>query len=351
MQPPPTLSSNSSQQADHHWHSRLPQGLTSSARLADTLLEDWCLDNRVPRPLLPAARLALFPGSRIRPAILLALCREIGAAPMRHLALSIELLHRSSLVIDDMIDSATTRSNHPTVWAAYGSETAALLSHYLVGQALANSSTYLLAAYNQMISSESFDLADAGLHPSFGRYCSLMSRRVGSLFDVVATTPFHEVGHSREKLRPIRRAARLLGVLYQVVDDLDDNPITSASDREWQIPVRACDRWNMLEVARRVSASRYQSNRANSATMNGDLAPLSYETAIQVSVRVAGQWLERLERHLGSSDAQMSSLWQAVRFVQCRLEEAATGATSRIEPAMALASRDRHVLVPGLANA
>ncbi len=83
-------------------------------------------------------------GKRIRPAICLITCEELGGDPDEALyfALAIETLHNMFLLHDDIEDGDTVRRDQPTVWVKYG-----------IANAI-NSGDYLLAcAYRSILSS------------------------------------------------------------------------------------------------------------------------------------------------------------------------------------------------------
>ncbi|MBW1991261.1 MAG: polyprenyl synthetase family protein [Deltaproteobacteria bacterium] len=63
-------------------------------------------------------------GKMLRPALCLALCDALGGDVPTCLpaALSLELLHRTSLVLDDVQDHSTERNDRPTVWGVWGVE-------------------------------------------------------------------------------------------------------------------------------------------------------------------------------------------------------------------------------------
>jgi geranylgeranyl pyrophosphate synthase len=93
-----------------------------------------------PAPLHAAMRHLLFPGGkRLRPALALAACEAVGAAPERALpvAVAVELVHTYSLVHDDLpcMDDDAERRGRPTVHVAYGEATAVLAGDALLAAA------------------------------------------------------------------------------------------------------------------------------------------------------------------------------------------------------------------------
>ncbi len=76
-------------------------------------------------------------GKRIRPAICLITCKELGGNPDEALyfALAIEILHNMFLLHDDIEDEDTMRRDQPTVWVKYGVANAINSGDYLLGRA------------------------------------------------------------------------------------------------------------------------------------------------------------------------------------------------------------------------
>src|ERR1044072_5035385 len=74
-------------------------------------------------------------GKRVRPALTILSNYAVGGDGARHnsirMATVMEFLHTATLVHDDIIDSADTRRNRPTVNSLYGNETAVLMGDWL----------------------------------------------------------------------------------------------------------------------------------------------------------------------------------------------------------------------------
>ncbi|MGH9928130.1 MAG: polyprenyl synthetase family protein, partial [Pyrinomonadaceae bacterium] len=74
-------------------------------------------------------------GKRVRPALTILANYAVGGDGSRYnsirMATVMEFLHTATLVHDDIIDSAGTRRNRPTVNALYGNETAVLMGDWL----------------------------------------------------------------------------------------------------------------------------------------------------------------------------------------------------------------------------
>jgi all-trans-nonaprenyl-diphosphate synthase len=189
-------------------------------------------------PILQAAAEHLFSagGKRLRPGIVLLLSRALdpqGDLGSRHrrLAQITEMIHTASLVHDDVVDEAGTRRGVPTVHSRFNSRVAVLAGDFLFAQAswhLANLDDLEVV---KLLSRVIMDLAegeirqglyrydtgqslDTYLEKSYWKTASLMansSRAVGVLSGVDAT-----------QLQALHDFGRLLGLAFQVVDDILD---------------------------------------------------------------------------------------------------------------------------------
>lgn len=65
-------------------------------------------------------------GKYLRPLFCVAMCAGLGGDPEQSIpaAAALELVHRTSLIFDDIQDKGTERNNQPTVWTIWGAEQA-----------------------------------------------------------------------------------------------------------------------------------------------------------------------------------------------------------------------------------
>ncbi|GAH51757.1 unnamed protein product, partial [marine sediment metagenome] len=61
-------------------------------------------------------------GKYLRPLFCIAMCAGLGGDPEQAIpaAAALELVHRTSLIFDDIQDKGQERNNQPTVWAIWG---------------------------------------------------------------------------------------------------------------------------------------------------------------------------------------------------------------------------------------
>lgn len=113
-------------------------GHAAAKRRIDALLEEFLArhTNVVSRGLL---RTALFPGRRLRPALLTHLVGLQGwaktADDLDRIALAAELGHRASIILDDLIDGDELRRGERAFHVVHGRTATLLVSHQLVAEA------------------------------------------------------------------------------------------------------------------------------------------------------------------------------------------------------------------------
>ncbi len=77
----------------------------------------------------------IFSGRRFRPLLLLLVAEGFGATwkSVLDLGCAVELLHKASLVHDDLVDRDEYRRGIPTIWKKHGSDVAIILGDLLIG--------------------------------------------------------------------------------------------------------------------------------------------------------------------------------------------------------------------------
>lgn len=182
-------------------------------------------------------------GKRLRPAIVLmiqdTLNQNMNAMPS---ALAIEFFHTASLIADDLpcMDDDDLRRNQPSAHKAYG-EAVALLSSY----ALIASGYGLIAKNKQMMLEGDENILTIALENA-AYNTGLLGATGGQFFDLVPpdktestlrriihmkTTSLFEIsfvfgwlfgGGDQKKLPIVKQAACHFGLIFQILDDLDD---------------------------------------------------------------------------------------------------------------------------------
>jgi geranylgeranyl diphosphate synthase type I len=147
-------------------------------------------------------------------------------------ACAIELVHNFTLVHDDVQDRDTLRRGRPTVWAVWGEAQAINAGDYLFARACqallaagepapsAHAAAVVLDAVAEIIGGQCLDLRhecapDTGLDG----YLRIAEAKTGALFGASLEVGAIMAGAPADVRARLRRAGRLLGVLFQLRDD------------------------------------------------------------------------------------------------------------------------------------
>lgn len=180
-----------------------------------------------------AAHIIASGGKRLRPLLLLASARLCGYQGERHrkLATSLEFIHTSTLLHDDVVDSSDLRRGNPSANALFGNQPSILVGDYLYSRAfqlmvedgsievlrilsmtssvIAEGEVLQLTAKNDSATSEQsyLEIIRAKTAELFAAAC-----RIGA---VVAARPVAEE-------EALRTYGLNLGIAFQIVDDVLD---------------------------------------------------------------------------------------------------------------------------------
>jgi geranylgeranyl diphosphate synthase type II len=186
------------------------------------------------------------PGKRLRPVLTLAVAELFGGirAEVLDLACAVEMVHASSLVLDDLpaMDDAALRRGRPTLHRAYAEDVALLAAFGLlsrayalvaeVGSALrlrryapADLAHHLAAAVGTdgLIGGQALDLEQPeSPNITLERLEYIHSHKTGALFLAAAELGAMAADARRKDLDVVSRYAKNLGLAFQISDDLLD---------------------------------------------------------------------------------------------------------------------------------
>ena len=172
-------------------------------------------------------------GKRLRPAITLLAgklynYRQDLLIPM---ATGVELLHTATLVHDDTVDNALTRRGRPTVNSRWSTATAVLLGDYI----FARSADFVARTRNlrviQLFAETLMTICEGELtqlevshdsRPTLEDYYRRIYCKTASLFATAAASGAILSGAPEPAIHLLHDYGRLLGMAYQVVDDILD---------------------------------------------------------------------------------------------------------------------------------
>ena len=172
-------------------------------------------------------------GKQIRPLVVMLAARIFGIVDDKVLnaAAAVELLHNASLIHDDVVDESKLRRGLPTVNALWDNHIAVLIGDYFVS-----------AALHRAIATADMDIVDTvgrlGTLLSLGEidqiyntrehelseeaYYRIINHKTASLFVACARVGCYAVGAPAAQADTLARVAELLGLCFQIRDDIFD---------------------------------------------------------------------------------------------------------------------------------
>jgi geranylgeranyl pyrophosphate synthase len=188
-----------------------------------------------PEPVsAPMRRLVEAGGKRLRPK-LVQLTAAIGprSEPLRAAALAaaVELLHNATLIHDDYVDESTHRRGRPTVAAAEGPERAIAVGDYYFAKATRliaeignrDVTSTISEALEAICASQIDDVALRGAYPGdHESYLRVVRGKTAALFAAACASGAQLSDASPEIVEALRRYGDLLGVAFQMADDMID---------------------------------------------------------------------------------------------------------------------------------
>jgi octaprenyl-diphosphate synthase len=213
-------------------------GGVEAGRAADSALVELELTRQLtvdPAPVAdPMRRLVEAGGKRLRPR-LVQLTSRIGP---RHdsiraaaLAAAIELLHNATLIHDDYVDESTHRRGRPTVAAAEGAERAIAVGDFYFAKAtrliaeIGNDdvTSTVAEALEAICASQIDDVALRGAFPGdHDSYLKVVRGKTAALFAASCASGAQLSEAKPEEIEALRRYGDLVGVAFQMADDMVD---------------------------------------------------------------------------------------------------------------------------------
>lgn len=188
-----------------------------------------------PRPALSRMldHLTHYRGKRLRPTLLLLTARACGRVTQAHHVLGavVEMVHTATLVHDDVLDEATVRRHVPTVNAGWGNKASILLGDYLFTHAFHLTSTIGDAQACELIGEATNRVCEGELHQTLQRgnlhlteaeYVEIIDGKTASLTACCCRLGALYAGADPETVERLANYGRLLGLAFQVADDLLD---------------------------------------------------------------------------------------------------------------------------------
>lgn len=146
-------------------------------------------------------------------------------------AMLVEMIHVASLIHDDVIDESDYRRGRLSVNARWQSRNAVLVGDYILARNMSiglQSGQYdllmhIIGAMSTLCEGELIQSDHAEkLDTSREHYLDIIYKKTASLFSVSASVGALSVGASRDKVEAMRRFGKMLGMAFQIVDDILD---------------------------------------------------------------------------------------------------------------------------------
>ena len=177
-------------------------------------------------------------GKRIRPAICLLACEQLGgrADDALPFAAAVEILHNMLLVHDDLEDGDTVRRNRETVWVRYGIGHAVNVGDYMLavayrcvlqcpvsGDARMRLLTAFTDAYESTCRGQALDMSDRGRGDlTVDDYLHMVTLKTGRYLALGMVGGAIVAGLEPDAVRAIEELGESMGPAFQIRDDAID---------------------------------------------------------------------------------------------------------------------------------
>lgn len=172
-------------------------------------------------------------GKQIRPILVILSAKLLGEVNENVIraAAAVELLHNASLIHDDVVDETKTRRNAPTINGIWDNHIAVLVGDFFVSSslqlAIKTGDIRVINAIAQLGKSLSIGELDQIYCARFHNltepaYMQTIERKTASLFMACVEMGGYAVGASDADIANISEFARLLGLCFQIKDDIFD---------------------------------------------------------------------------------------------------------------------------------
>ncbi|BBG25393.1 hexaprenyl pyrophosphate synthase [Sulfuracidifex tepidarius] len=190
----------------------------------DLMIEDF-LKGVKEWEVLDMSNYIMKDGKRFRGTLTLFFTEALGGSLESALkgAVATEILHSASLALDDIVDYDVTRRGDKSAWLVYGNRKVIFVTNFLIPTALNMISSYGEIALNTSINLWR-DTAVGALKDLYGKseeYELTIDLKTSSLFKL--STCIASFASKRvDLLDSLLEMGRLLGVMYQIIDDYID---------------------------------------------------------------------------------------------------------------------------------
>ena len=172
-------------------------------------------------------------GKMMRPMLTLLMAKLCGKIEEStyYAAISLELLHTASLVHDDVVDESDKRRGQASVNALYDNKVSVLVGDFLLATSLTNAAltenislVKLVSCLGQKLSEgEIIQLSNTNASDfSEDVYFDVIKKKTAALFSTAAEAGVRSVENSDEMVEKAYHFGELLGIAFQIKDDIFD---------------------------------------------------------------------------------------------------------------------------------
>ena len=198
-----------------------------NAIIEDTLRSSSPLMQQVVQNFLRAK------GKQIRPILVILSGKHFGEAskPVLYAGADIELLHNASLIHDDVIDESRERRGLPTINRVWDNHIAVLVGDFFVSGALHCAEftkdfrvITAMSSLGRALSLGEIEQIDNARSRSVDEetYINIIRKKTASLFCSCVQVGGYAAGAPEDQLRDLMAYAELLGICFQIKDDIFD---------------------------------------------------------------------------------------------------------------------------------
>lgn len=193
--------------------------------------ESMQADDRLQQTVLKY--IAARSGKQLRPIIVMLcaqLCNPITDKTLRA-AVAMEMLHTASLVHDDVVDSSDTRRGQPAVHTQWSNKVAILTGDYMLAKVISLVAEVRNIRILEIVSNLGRNLSSGEmlqLHVGQSmwideeRYMKVIDQKTAQLFQACAEAGAESAGCTPRQRNALRAYGRLLGLCFQIKDDIFD---------------------------------------------------------------------------------------------------------------------------------
>jgi octaprenyl-diphosphate synthase len=220
---------------------QIKEPISSELKQFDTYFRD-VMKTRVPLLNLVINYLLRRKGKQMRPILVFLVARLMGKPNSSTFtaAALIEMLHTATLVHDDVVDESYERRGFFSINAIWKSKVAVLLGDYLLAKglllAIQNKEYELLNlvadAVKEMSEGELMQIRNSRkLNVSQDEYFEIIRKKTATLISCCSSCGAKSVGMDDDVVKEMQKFGELLGIAFQIKDDLLDYQVNSASGK------------------------------------------------------------------------------------------------------------------------